>query len=256
MSETAFGWCARIEEAERVAALGFDFIECPLTALRLEEKDGLRERIRAYKSGPLPVRAVNLFFPGDLKLTGPETDAARIRRYVDAAAEALHEIGVRTAVVGSGGARSFPAGWDPARAKEQLLELFAAMGDAFRGSGVTLAIEPLNRGESNIINRVGEAAACAREAGSDAVRALADLYHMDVEGEEPEAAAEHAGWLAHVHLAAAGRAAPGTAPSRCRELFAALRRAGYAGAYSVECNAPLTEKTLPYLREAWEEAGR
>ncbi|MBB6732444.1 sugar phosphate isomerase/epimerase family protein [Cohnella zeiphila] len=254
MNGTTIGWCARIEEAPRVAELGFDFIECPVTALRLEEKDGLGERIRAYKASPVPVRAVNVFFPGDMKLTGPDTSAARIRAYVEVAADALSEIGVRTAVIGSGGARSVPDGWDPERAKEQLLDALAMMGGVFRGSGVTLAIEPLNRRESNIINRVAEAAAYAQAVGSESVRILADLYHMDLEGEKPEEVAGQAGWLAHVHLAAEGRVAPGTAPSRCRELFAALRRAGYEGAYSVECNAPLTEESLPYLRAAWEEA--
>ncbi|MBW7460506.1 hypothetical protein K0U00_41230, partial [Paenibacillus sepulcri] len=76
---TSFGWCAGIERADRLHQSGYDYIECPLIALKLESPAESGELIARYKESVLPVNVVNLFFPGDLKITGPDVDRNRLR---------------------------------------------------------------------------------------------------------------------------------------------------------------------------------
>jgi hypothetical protein len=52
-----------------------------------------------------------------MKITGPHVDQERLRRYIAAASEALHEIGTEIAVMGSGGARRVPESWDRRKLK-------------------------------------------------------------------------------------------------------------------------------------------
>ncbi|MFC4812083.1 sugar phosphate isomerase/epimerase family protein [Paenibacillus sp. GCM10023250] len=239
----SYGWCRGIEDAERMRQLGFDYIECTVVSLNVENPEACRQALPAYLESPLPVSVFSLFFPGDLKLVGPERDAERVKRYVHGTAEALNRIGARTVVLGSGRSRSLPEGWERARGEEQLLRTLDTIADEFQGSGLTLAVEPLNRKESNIVNSVDEAVGLARQINRPAIRVLADFYHMDEEGEALETMERNREWLAHVHVADTGRLSPGTGGYPYGEFAARLKAAGYGGTISAECtvNDPARE---------------
>jgi sugar phosphate isomerase/epimerase len=240
-----FGWCSKIEEVERLSRLGFDYIECPLAALNLENKADLDERLPLYLNSPIPVRACNIFFPGDFKIVGPEADSERIRRYVHAAALTLNRMGAQIAVLGSGRSRSVPDGWDRKRSEEQLLQVLERIADEFSTTGVTLAIEPLNRKESNIINSVSEGVAYAEQLNHPSIRVLADFYHMDEEQEPLQTLVDNKDWLAHIHLADTGRLSPGTGQYPYEQFAAALQASGYRGMISAECKLQDPDKDLP-----------
>jgi hypothetical protein len=57
----SFGWCSGIEEAERFRKLGFDYIECALASLNLEDDAAFAEKLPQYTESPIPVRAFNIF---------------------------------------------------------------------------------------------------------------------------------------------------------------------------------------------------
>lgn len=239
------GWCRGIADARLLRDCGFDFIECPLAVLPLEDEAALRRELAAYKESPLPVSAFNSFFPGSIKIVGPEAEPERIRRYIHAAARVLGELGSRIAVLGSGKSRRIPDGWEKARAEEQLLRTLAWIAGEFDGTKATLAIEPLNAKEDNFINRVSEAAVYAGMVGRPQVRVLADLYHMDEEREPLEELLVHREWLAHVHIADSGRLAPGTGQYPLARFVGLLRDAGYAGMISAECTVVDAREELP-----------
>jgi hypothetical protein len=67
----SFVWYSGIEEAERFRKLGFDYIEYALASLNLEDDAAFAEKLPQYTESPIPVRAFNIFFPGDLKVVGP-----------------------------------------------------------------------------------------------------------------------------------------------------------------------------------------
>ena len=241
----SFGWCGGIEHAETYKRLGFDYVECPLTSLDLENESGLDEKLSLFRNSPVPALAFNLFFPGGMKVVGPEAEPERIRRYVQRAASALGAIGAEVAVLGSGRSRSVPDGWERARAEEQFVQLLDWIAGEFSGTGVTLAIEPLNTKESNIVNSVSEAVTFAQTVNRPAIRVLADFYHMDEEKEPLHTLIDHKDWLAHIHLADTGRLSPGTGQYPYAEFAAALKAAGYAGMISAECTVNDPETELP-----------
>src|SRR6185369_9294339 len=47
--------------------------------------------------------------------------------------------------------------------------------------GVQLLLEPLNRYETNIFNQLGATAEFIKSIGSNSVKILADLFHMNIE---------------------------------------------------------------------------
>ena len=53
------GWCAEIEQAAWLAEKGFDYIECPLSSLSLEDDRAFAEKLPLSLNSPLKVRATN-----------------------------------------------------------------------------------------------------------------------------------------------------------------------------------------------------
>jgi sugar phosphate isomerase/epimerase len=231
-----FGCCCAIEQAGIAAAAGFDFVECPVVSLQAEQDDLTFAPIRVlYQQAPLPTPAFNIFLPGDLKVVGPTVDQARVARYVERALARASQLGARLIVFGSGRARNVPDDFSRATANAQLVEFLTLTGPIAQAQGITIAIEPLNRRESNILNSVAEAVTLAQAVNHPQIRVLADFYHMDEEEEPLTEVVRHQAWLAHIHVADTERRAPGTGHYPYATFVEQLRQAGYQGRISVEC---------------------
>jgi sugar phosphate isomerase/epimerase len=247
------GWCMGIGQAGLLAEKGFDYIECPLSSLPLEDDKALADILPSFINSPLKVRAMNLFFPPGMMVVGPQADRERIRRYVRKAGEIANQIGVEIAVLGSGRARMIPEDWERPRAEAQMLECLGMVAEEWLGLGLTLAVEPLNRKESNMINSVAEAVLLAKQIDSPIVRVLADFYHMDEEDEPLETIAEHRDWIAHIHIADTGRLAPGTGAYPYDRFIEVLKEINYAGMISAECRLSGTNEELEASYEFMKE---
>lgn len=240
-----FGWCSSIQDAGKLYDLGFDYIECALASLNLENDKEYAAKLPLFLDSPIPVSAFNIFFPGDLKVIGPEADPERIRRYVNKAANALNQVGAKSMVLGSGRSRMIPDQWERSQAEDQFLQLLSVIGSEFAGTGVTLAIEPLNKKESNFINSVSEAVTLAKQVNHPSIRVLADFYHMDEENEPLQTLVENKDWLQHIHIADTGRFTPGSGSYPYDQFVAALTASGYTGMISAECTVRDPETELP-----------
>ena len=86
--------------------------------------------------------------------------------------------------VGRGGGRNGPEGFALETSGRQVRDFLNPCADVSEQTGVVIAIEPLRRAESNIINLVSEGAEWARQIGRPGVRDLGDTYHIGQEGEE------------------------------------------------------------------------
>ena len=123
---------------------------------------------------------------------------------------------------------------------EVLMEALLTLGEHAAREGVWLAIEPLNRYEDYMINRLEQAAGLAEEAerelGSDAVRVCADLFHMNIEEDDLAKAITTTGRrLAHVHVDDSNRLQPGTGHLDFAAALGALGVMGYHGWVALEC---------------------
>lgn len=116
---------------------------------------------------------------------------------------------------------------------EEALALLAAHAAQYR---VPLLYEPLNRYETNLFNRQGEAATWLRTRKVENVKVLCDLFHMNIEEADVGAALREVGeLLGHVHFVDSNRRAAGWGHFDFGPIVAALREMKYAGYASAEC---------------------
>jgi len=213
----------------------------------------------AAEAEPVPPKAVNCFFPGDLKNTGPDVDPDALDAWVERCCRRSAAVGVETIVFGSGGSRAVPEGFDRDRASEQIVENLRRYGPIAARHGITLVLEPLARRHCNIVTTVDEGAERVRAAGHPNVLLLADTYHMAEDGDPPEAIRRAEGLIAHVHCAEGnGRGPLGATGEDQRPYFRALKDIGYDGRISLECRWDDLPAQLPggiaELRTQWETA--
>lgn len=248
-----FGCCAGLDKYRTVQDAGYDYIELPVGTVKAESPDTDFEPIRdEIMSGSIVPEAWNCLLPGDMRVTGPEVDLYRIERFLRTAFERIEELGGEIVVFGSGGARTVPHGFSMDEAHGQIVEFVALAGQIAGKHGITIAIEPLNVKESNIINSVKEGMEIVRAADHPFVKVLADLYHIDEADEPIQDVIDAGNDLVHTHTADTGRLYPGSGSYPHTEFFEALRSIGYNDRMSVECkfNDFKTEcaKALEFLR--------
>lgn len=101
--------------------------------------------------------------------------------------------------------------------------------------GIRLAVEPWNRYETYLVNRVAQSIELVDEVALTSVGCMADTFHMAIEEVDLAAAIRAAGRrLFHVHFADSDRAAPGHGHTDFRPIVQALREIGYGGFVSFE----------------------
>ena len=128
----------------------------------------------------------------------------------------------------------------PEEDRKVLLEALVQVGEHAAREGVWLALEALNRYEDYMLNRLDQVADLAGEVrdatGTDAVRACADFFHLNIEEDDLPAAIVAAGPLVvHVHVDDSNRLQPGTGHLDFTGAFGALRAIGYDGWHTLEC---------------------
>lgn len=235
--EVCFGAAQGADKHALLKGAGYDFIELSVGNLLMPLAPEAEFEAKTEKMGELalPVRSCNGFFPATLKLVGPEVKMDDVLAFADTAFRRAKKFGVLYIVLGSGGARKAPDGFDLAKAREQFIEVGKRLGPLAAPQGVTVVIEPLNTGETNLINSVTDGAGYVDAIGHPNVQLLADIYHMTRENEGPDSILKAGARLRHVHIAEkAERTSPGTAGDDFRPFFKALKAVGYKGGISVE----------------------
>ena len=231
--------------------LGYDFWEWGAGPAFGPDKDEAwwRKQKEEIAKRPLPLRSSNGLLQWSHRITGPKADPGPALDYAEIALRRADEVGVKTVVFGSGGARNVPGDFMASKAEDrpdleegarQYAEFCRALVKRVEDLKTTqLVIEPLRPKESNIINYVFQGLAICREVNSPRLAQLADIFHMQMGGDDPEAIVKAGPLLKHVHVAEYGsRLFPGHDPAlvdRLRPFFDALKTAGYAGGISCEC---------------------
>jgi 5-keto-L-gluconate epimerase len=128
-----------------------------------------------------------------------------------------------------------PTGQEKARSIQYLMEGLQGCANAASAQGVELAIEPINRYETDLINTAAEGLELIDQIGSPNLGLLLDTFHMNIE--EPniiESILKSGKNIRHVHVADSNRWYPGAGHLDFSSIFSALGSVDYAGWISGE----------------------
>jgi D-psicose/D-tagatose/L-ribulose 3-epimerase len=105
--------------------------------------------------------------------------------------------------------------------------------------GLYIALEPLNRFESDLVNTAADVLRLVDDINHPAAKVLLDGFHMAIEEPDLEQAIARVGdKLIHVQVSENYRGTPGTGQTPWPAFRQGLERAGYQGAISIESFTP------------------
>lgn len=192
--------------------------------------------VQRIRSSKVNVRSANVFFPGSLKLVGPNVDEAAVLGYVDTVMKRCNKAGIKIIVLGSGEARRIPPGFDSVVASKQFIDLARKMAEVASKYQRIIAMENLNHTETNFVLSLDQAIRYAKAIDHPAFRVTADIYHMLMENESPDVILKAGDLLANVHIAEKEeRAYPGNRCTDFTPYFRAMKKIGYSGGIMMEC---------------------
>ena len=222
-----------------IARLGFDAVELPIEDPDLVDPQRLLPILEETGLTPYLCGA---FGPGR-DLTSPDAAVrANTRAYLSRLMDLAEALGIpflagpMYAQVGK--ARQLPPEerqreWD--LAAKELHTVATEAGNR----GLRLAIEAINRFESDLVNTTADTLRLIRAIGHPAAKAMIDTFHMTLEEHDLGAAIRQAGDdLIHVQVSENHRGVTGTGLTPWQDFHEALQDIRYSGAIVIESFTP------------------
>ena len=221
--------------APRVADWGFDTIELPVE----DAGDWDPRRARALLDDlGLSATVVLVMGPGrELVFTDTATRAAT-RDYLKRVVDAAETVG--SPVVAGPAYASVGRTWrlspdERAALPGVLAEALSPVVEHASAAGVAVAVEPLNRYETSVLNTVDQTLEALAELPREHCGLALDLYHLNIEEKDIANAIERAsGMLKHVQVCANDRGTPGADHLGWSRIVTALDKTGYSGPLVIE----------------------
>ena len=230
---------AQVKVLENIAALGFQAVELPVEDPSLIDAAALVPVLRDLGLKP---HVCGVFGPGRDISSPDAAERAQTRAYLAecfAMAETLGTgfvFGPMYSQVGK--ARQLS---DDERKREWDLavsELRTVCNDA-ASRGLAIALEPINRFETDMVNSVSDALRMIRDIDHPSAKIMIDSFHMTIEESDIGAAIRAAGKdLIHVQVSENHRGVTGTGLTPWTEFRDALRDIGYQGSIVIESFTP------------------
>lgn len=255
-------WTGEFDEAGMDLAIrntreaGFDLLEIPLLDPYALDVEAAK---RSLGRDPITLTA-SLGLPAHADVTSLDREqVAAGEALLTKALEVLDALG-GTALCGVIYSRlhKYPGPASPqARANSQ--EVLGRIAERAKGYGLPLALEVVNRYESNLFNTAAGALDFIREIGSDNIGVHLDTYHMNIEEQSMwQPVLDSADLLSYVHIGESHRGYLGTGTVDFESLFRALTRIGYDGpivfeSFSSAVVHPDLSNDLAVWRNLWDD---
>ena len=250
------GVCADAAHFDSAVRYGFDYYELEVAEIAQmddEQFAALKERVLA---SPIRCRAFRSFIRR-LQVVGENASAHEdeLKDYLEQNLDRCRQLGGRIVVWGSAGSRNVPGGFERDKAWQQIQSFLHVAGDIAQQNNLIIAIEPLRKQESNIINTAEQALQLVREVNRSNVKMIVDFYHLRQENEDPDIIRLAQKEIVHLHFAnPEGRRWPRSASedSLYSRFFSLIKEIGYQGGLSIEGNGTFendAEASLRFFRE-------
>lgn len=218
----------------RLAELGYAGVELGVREPNKLDVANIKRILAKYRLVVPAIGTGQVFVEERLSFTDPDASVReraieRVKAHIALAGElgALIIIGLVRGKTQPGVAREQVHGW--------LIDAMRTVAHAAKEKGVRLAIEPINRYETDLINTAPEALGLIDELGADHIGVLFDTFHANIEEPRIETGLRLCGKrLFHVHIADSNRWYPGAGHTDFARLIATLREMRYEGWVSAE----------------------
>ncbi len=235
-----------LEILDKVKAMGFDVFELALEDTNLVDAVRLGERLQQLGLG---CSVCGAFGPTRDLSSEEEAIRANAFGYICALVDSAAAVGAGVVngpmYSATGKARLLPpaerrAEWQ--RAVEGLRRAAGYAGER----GVRLAIEPLNRYETDMVNTAAQGLELINAVGAANLGLHLDTFHMHLEEKDSAAAIRLAGTrLFHFHACENDRGVPGSGQVHWQAIAQALKQIDYQGAVVIEVLHPRTGGDRP-----------
>jgi 5-keto-L-gluconate epimerase len=241
----------------RIASLGYDGVELAIRDPKLIDLGELGRLVRKHDLVVPAVGTGQAWGEEGLSFTDPDpairrAAIERIKSHVPVAARFKAE---RPAVIIIGLVRGIvKPGVDHTQAMDWLIEALRECSLAAEPFSVRLALEPINRYETTLINNALQGLELIERVGADNFGLLLDTFHMNIE--EPniqDSIRQTDDHIFHFHVADSNRWYPGAGHLDFHSILTALFATGYTGFVSGEFMpvpdaATSAQKAVEHLR--------
>jgi D-psicose/D-tagatose/L-ribulose 3-epimerase len=233
-----FIWSASFDRSNfqmlpSIKEAGFDGVEVPL--LRPAEFAASDIR-KGTEANGLECNVCTVLVDGLSLISGDANTRRKTRLHLQEIVKAAAEAG---AGIVAGPVYS-PVGYLPGRRRTAdewswAVEGFQSLGETLVATGLTLAIEPLNRFETYFLNTASDAATLAGQIGHPNIGILFDTFHANIEEKDISAGCRTVGrHLKHVHTCENDRGIPGSGHVEWKDVFRVLHQLNYEGWLTIE----------------------
>jgi sugar phosphate isomerase/epimerase len=218
----------------RIASFGYNGVELAIRDPKLVDLDSLEKLVRKHNLSVPAIGTGQAWGEEGLSFTDPDETIRRaaidrLKSHVPAASRfgAIIIIGLIRGIVKPGVEQGQAMSW--------LIAALRECSEAARGYGILLALEPINRYETTLINNTTQGLDLIEHVAADNFGLLLDTFHMNIE--EPviedslRACNQH---IFHFHVADSNRWYPGAGHLDFKSILSTLAATGYQGYISGE----------------------
>ena len=223
------------ELAPGVKSMGFDILEISVENPALIDVGAVKEILAENQLEGIICGA----FGPDRNICSPDPEIRQnARNYILWLIDAAAQIGSETVcgpMYSSVGKEHIEDPLERRQEWQRAVSEIKAMAEAAREKGVKLAMEPLNRFETDMINVVSQGLEFIDQTGMDNLGFHLDTFHMHLEEKNSGEAIRKAGQkIFHFHACENDRGVPGTGQVRWDDVAEALKDIDYQGPVVIE----------------------
>jgi sugar phosphate isomerase/epimerase len=241
VAEIPIGWCilAKPEAFAQAKSASFEYIELALQGVLPLGEDDFQKMTSQLRSLGLSVRCGYNAIPKEIRLVGPDIDAAKQDAHLAFLLKRAAVLKLRYIIFNAGASWRVPDGFSRDIARQQLAEFSRRFASAAAQQNTTVLLEPQRDRDSNLLTTIDEAVTLVKAVDHPNFQLMVDYSFLRIQKDDVRALLKGGGYLRHVHISnpEKNRTYPmSDADSDYASFFNVLKQIGYRGGLSVHAS--------------------